>query len=208
VHGGEIEIHGKTTAAVALLASGSDPTLAAGVKSPDAVLVSAGDWLPWLAPCEIEVPGLWADLPGRVKQAKLRKLPRILATLALAREFQRLLTTGDAPNRAALARRFAPTRARVSQIMKVLNLAPEVIAHIETVRTPVSERALRAVFGATPGQQLGFVRSRQTTASPDGGPRVRVAGSRRRTPFPFCFRFRIFSSSARASLADPVGDAA
>lgn len=45
VHGNEIEIRGKTNAAVALLASGSDPNVATGVKSPAGVLVSVGEWL-------------------------------------------------------------------------------------------------------------------------------------------------------------------
>ena len=119
------------------------------------------------APCENELPGLWVDLPSTAKLEKPLKAPRILTTLALAREFQRLLDTGSARNRAALARRFMLTRARVTQIMKLLLLGPAVIAHIEVTRTPLSERALRAVFRATPDQQLRFVHARQAIASPD-----------------------------------------
>lgn len=120
--------------------------------------------LPWLAPSEIEVPGLWLELPRRREPEKPLKPPRILATLALARELQQLLDTGAARNRAALARRFGLTRARVTQIMKLLMLAPEVIAHIENASAAVSERALRPVLSAHPDQQLRFVQARPSTS--------------------------------------------
>jgi hypothetical protein len=131
-----------------------------------ALLATREKWLPWLAPCEIEVPGLWADLPNGIKPAKTMKVPRILATLALARDFQRLLDTGGARNRADLARQFELTRARVTQVMKLLALAPEVVAHIESTHTAVSERALRPVLIASPEQQLRFVRARTATPRP------------------------------------------
>jgi hypothetical protein len=115
--------------------------------------------LPWLAPCEIEVPGLWLDLPGRIEQVIPPKAPRILAMLALATEFQRLLATGEVRNRADLARRFLLTRARVTQLMRLLMLAPEVVAHIEKLHLAITERAVRPVLDAPPAQQLRFVRA-------------------------------------------------
>lgn len=110
------------------------------------------------------MPGLWVVLPSYSKPERPLKSPRILATLALAQEFQRLLDTGCVRNRAEVARRFALTRARVTQIMKLLMLAPEVIAHIEAARAAVSERSLRPVLTASPDQQLRFVRA--WTAAP------------------------------------------
>jgi hypothetical protein len=102
---------------------------------------------------------LGTNPPERVKP------PRILATFALAREFQRLLDTGAARNRSAVARRFGLTRTRVTQVMKLLTLAPEVIAHIEKGQAPVSERGLRAVLGTRPDQELRFVHARLKIAS-------------------------------------------
>jgi hypothetical protein len=128
---------------------------------------SGFDLLPWLAPCEIEVPGLWTKKPNRVEPASPAKIPRILATLALVREFQRLLATGEVRNRAALARRFEVcTRARVTQMMHLLMLAPEVVAHIESARVYISERAVRPVLGASADQQLRFVRARTVAPAP------------------------------------------
>lgn len=121
--------------------------------------------LPWLAPCEIEVPGLWVELPRRAESQKPPKQPRILPTLTLARQFQGLLDNGAARNRAALARRFTLTRARVTQIMKLLKLSPEVIAYIENYRPAVTERALRPMLTAPPDQQLRFVQARASTSS-------------------------------------------
>lgn len=106
------------------------------------------------------MPGLWVDLPRGAKPPKPLKPTKILATLALARDFQRLLETGGARNRAELARRFALTRARVTQIMKLLALTPEVTACIESAGFGVSERALRPLLGASPDQQLLFLRER------------------------------------------------
>jgi hypothetical protein len=93
------------------------------------------------------------------------KVPRILATLALTRDFQRLLATGEVRNRAGLARRFELTRARVTQMMKLLALAPEVVALIEATQCAVSERTLRLVLDASPDQQLRFFKAQPAMAS-------------------------------------------
>jgi hypothetical protein len=93
------------------------------------------------------------------------RAPQILTTLARVREFQHLLSTGEVRNRAGLARRFALTRARVTQIMKLSMLAPEAIAHIESAHTSVSERTLRPVLDASPEQQLRFVRALVVSAT-------------------------------------------
>ena len=57
--------------------------------------------------------------------------PRIIDALNRAREWRRLIDTGEVKNAAELARRHRLTRARVSQIMSLLRLAPEILANID-----------------------------------------------------------------------------
>lgn len=72
--------------------------------------------------------------------------------LALAHRFERLIQTGVATDYADLARLGHVTRARVTQIMNLLSLAPDIQERILCWRTitegkdPVSERGLRAVL--------------------------------------------------------------
>jgi len=56
------------------------------------------------------------DLEALRKRRRPRelKLPQVVGHLALAEEFQRLLDSGAAPNRAWLARQYELTRARVT----------------------------------------------------------------------------------------------
>jgi hypothetical protein len=58
------------------------------------------------------------DNPGRP--------PRIACLLALAHRFDQLVRSGSVKDYAELARLGHVTRARVSQIMNLLNLAPEI----------------------------------------------------------------------------------
>ena len=68
----------------------------------------------------------------------------------MAIEWQRQLDAGEVDTRAEIARREGITRARVTQVMAMLQLAPEVQRHIlampESVGRPaISERALRPI---------------------------------------------------------------
>jgi hypothetical protein len=78
-------------------------------------------------------------------------VPRVARLLALAHRFERLIETGVAADYADLARLGYVSRARVSQIMNLLSLAPciqEAILCWPTVtkgKDPVTERGLRAV---------------------------------------------------------------
>jgi len=70
--------------------------------------------------------------------------------LALAHRLQRAIDAGDYKDRAEVARQLALTRARVTQILDLLLLAPDIqeqIIFLERVdgREPVSERRLRNV---------------------------------------------------------------
>ena len=51
---------------------------------------------------------------------------RAAQMLALAHEFQRLLDEGEVPDRATLAAQVGLTRARITQIMDLLLLAPDI----------------------------------------------------------------------------------
>lgn len=76
--------------------------------------------------------------------------PRIVETLHKAVEWRRQLDAGEVPNQAAIASREGITRARVSQILMLLRLAPEIRERIlrmpETTNPPrISERSVRPV---------------------------------------------------------------
>lgn len=81
--------------------------------------------------------------PGRV--------PRVTRLMALAIRFDHLIRTGEVRDMAELARLGMVTRARVSQIMNLLLLAPaiqEALMYLEPVesgRDPITERDLRPI---------------------------------------------------------------
>jgi hypothetical protein len=70
------------------------------------------------------------------------------------------MESGEASNQAAVARREGITRARVTQVMGLLRLAPEIQEHVmslpDVVRRPaISERALRPIAQIdSPKEQL------------------------------------------------------
>jgi hypothetical protein len=87
---------------------------------------------------------------GKPKPPKEPKTPRVVELLRKAVEWQALLESGEAANQAAIARREGITRARVTQVMGLLRLAPEIQQHIlslpDMVRRPaITERALRPI---------------------------------------------------------------
>lgn len=81
--------------------------------------------------------------PGRV--------PRVARIMALAIRFDKLVRDGVVKDQAELARLGHVSRARVTQIMDLLHLAPniqEAVLHlprIEGGREPIQERHLRAI---------------------------------------------------------------
>ena len=82
--------------------------------------------------------------------APVRRPARVAQMLALAHRLQAEIDRGDFRDRADLARQLGFTRARVSQLLDLLMLAPDLqerILDLEAVdgREPLSERALRAV---------------------------------------------------------------
>jgi hypothetical protein len=91
-------------------------------------------------------------------------MSRVAELLRKAMEWQRQLDAGEVDTRADIARREGITRARVTQIVAMLRLAPEIQEHIlatpESVgRPPISERALRHIArNEDPKQQLAEFR--------------------------------------------------
>ena len=87
---------------------------------------------------------------GKPKPPKVPKTPRVVELLRKAIEWQGLLESCEVRNQAEIARREGITRARVTQVMCMLRLAPEIQQHVlsmpDVVRRPaISERALRPI---------------------------------------------------------------
>ncbi len=91
--------------------------------------------------------------PPNQRKTQPGRLPRIARLMALAIRFDDLLRTGTVKDCAELARLGRVSRARVSQIMNLLNLAPDIqerllfLTPVRTWRDELNERALRAVLG-------------------------------------------------------------
>ncbi len=87
---------------------------------------------------------------GTPKLPKKPRTPRVVELLQMAMEWHRQLDAGEVDTQAAIARREGITRARVTQIMAMLRLAPEIQQHILSMpntvrRLAISERALRPI---------------------------------------------------------------
>ena len=91
---------------------------------------------------------------------KVPTTPRVVELLRKAIEWQALLESGEATSQAEVACREGLTRARVTQVMGLLRLAPEIQQHILSMldivgRPSITERALRRVSRL---EQLGAQR--------------------------------------------------
>lgn len=94
------------------------------------------------------VPTRAADT--HMAQSKER-LPRVTQVLALAIQFQNMIAQGDAKDYADLARLGGLCRERVSQIMRLGYLAPDIQVELlylpptATGRFPISETSVRKI---------------------------------------------------------------
>jgi hypothetical protein len=88
----------------------------------------------------------------RPEQTVRRRPPRVTCLLALAHRFEELVRSGEVKDYADLARLGGVSRARVSQILKLLTLAPSIQELILDLppRAPgektITERHLRKVL--------------------------------------------------------------
>jgi len=64
--------------------------------------------------------------PGEKPKRKTARTPRISKLMALAIHFEQMLKDGHVEDMATLARYGQVTRARMTQIMNLLNLAPDI----------------------------------------------------------------------------------
>ena len=98
------------------------------------------------------------------KPPKTPQTPKVVQLLRTAQEWRRQLDAGEVENQAAIARREGLTRARVTQVMGLLRLAPEIqelVLTLPTVagRSIITERSLRSiVLLPDPEDQLAQLR--------------------------------------------------
>jgi len=88
--------------------------------------------------------------PKPSKPLKRPKVPPVVRTLLKAREWRRQLDAGEVASQAAIARREGITRARVTQIMALLRLAPDIQESILSLPSgpnppTISELTLRPI---------------------------------------------------------------
>jgi len=129
---------------------------------------------------EIEVPIAPRRLPRRLRRAGVPatlpapRIPRITRLMALAIKFEEMIRRGEVRDYAELARLGHVSRARITQIMNLLNLAPEIQEEIlgpaltEGERR-VTEHWLRRI-GSQPRweEQLGLWRKRLRNSAARG----------------------------------------
>ena len=105
------------------------------------------------------------------------KVPRVTRLLALAHKFERMLARGEVASMADLARAGRVTRARLSQIMDLVLLAPDIqdeIMSFERVisgRDPVTMKEVQVVLRSAfwPHQRTAWrqaIEARRTRPSP------------------------------------------
>ena len=89
-----------------------------------------------------------------LSQGPMHHPARVPVTLALAHKIRLGILSGEIQNQADAARKLGLTRARLTQILEMTNLAPDLqeeILFLEAIdgREPLSERALRGVLRFT-----------------------------------------------------------
>jgi len=98
-------------------------------------------------------------LPKRPKPPKEPRTPGAVKALLKAREWKRQLDAGEVASQADIARREGLTRARVTQILNLLRLAPEIQERIlimskNTNLPRIAEHMLRPIVRLEPHCQL------------------------------------------------------
>ena len=90
-------------------------------------------------------------MPGPAPEKPVSRIPRVSKLMALAIRFDELLREGVVATQSELARLAHLTQPRMTQIMNLLHLAPDIqeeILHLPPVDQgddPVTERDLRAI---------------------------------------------------------------
>jgi hypothetical protein len=94
-----------------------------------------------------------AEAPPPARPAPVRRPAKVAQQLALAHHLQAAIDRGSIADRAAVARKLGLTRARVTQLLDLLMLAPDLQAAVLALEAvdgaePMAERTLRAVAHA------------------------------------------------------------
>jgi hypothetical protein len=90
-----------------------------------------------------------------MREISLGRVPRITRLMALAIRFEKLLSAGEVRDYAELARLGHVTRARITQVMNLLNLAPDIqeellfLSPVQAGHDPIKEWQVRPI-AATP----------------------------------------------------------
>lgn len=85
------------------------------------------------------------------KPAPVGRIPRVSRLMALAIRFDQLIRDGVVTDQAELARLGHVTRARVTQIMDLLSLAPDIqeavlfLPPVRNGRDPITEQDIRSI---------------------------------------------------------------
>ena len=103
------------------------------------------------------------------KPEPVHRPAKVARILALAHHIQNAIDRGVVADRAAVARKLGFTRARITQLLDLLLLAPDIQARVLELEAvdgvePVSERAVRAVAHAGSWVEQ---RARWTTTAPN-----------------------------------------
>ncbi len=100
--------------------------------------------------CEDEIPLSWTPRQGAGRPKKAAKpapprIPRVTRLLALAIKFQEMIDRGEVRDYADIARLGYITRARMSQIMNLLLLAPDIQERLlhSASEISITERSVR-----------------------------------------------------------------
>ena len=77
------------------------------------------------------------------KKERPKKIPRVARLMALAIKFEQMVCDGEVKDYAEIARLGGVTRARMSQVMGLLNLSPKIQEGVLSGKSDLTERQLR-----------------------------------------------------------------
>ena len=123
-----------------------------------------------------------ADAAPRVATARSGRIPRVSRLMALAIHFDQLLREGEVQDQSELARLAHVTQPRMTQIMNLLHLAPDIqegLLHLPPVvegRDPVTERDLRPITQLVSWQEQRQAWARAPQSLPAGAFYGRLVG--------------------------------
>lgn len=128
-----------------------------------------------LAPVHCRRSKVVGPPPKQVSAGSRGRVPRVARLMALAIQFQDLIDRGEIRDYAELARLGYVSRARVTQIMNLLNLAPDIQEAILFLPTgfgrgPVTERHLRRINSMINWREQRRLWSHLRFAIPVGSP--------------------------------------